>query len=338
MSDKRGRIHIDSQSILSKISERFERINRILQTPITFENLHKSLAELEAAPAGDDLPRWREGVVYSLPQHMEVDLQVARGRGFCSRYAYARSTDTQNSGDIGQDYMVFNQDREKFIFAVCDGVSQSFFGNLAAKFLGDALIHWLSDLPEQLETTPNIRHRAVRFLTDLTPEATEIIQRHPLSQDIPALLRDVLEEKRMIGSETIFVAGRIILPCKAIPDGQILLVWMGDSRLRLWNPEQNALINLGGEFKTEQRWSTGRGLVRGEPQVFNSPFLVKGKPVFSLLEIYSDGLSILDDFQQQPISNYHIENLIKKAQAAPTSDDISYLAFYPPGYVGKRPY
>src|SRR5204863_8715190 len=82
-------------------------------------------------------------------QDRETPVRVERYAAFSWRYAYARSSDTRRVSDPGQDYLTFCYDDSAFAFALCDGVSQSFFGDLAARFLGDALINWLwEDLPK----------------------------------------------------------------------------------------------------------------------------------------------------------------------------------------------
>src|SRR2546423_1779915 len=83
-------------------------------------------------------------------QDRETPVQVKRHSAFSWRYAYARSADTRKVGDPGQDYLTFRYSDSAFAFALCDGGSQSFFGDLAARFLGDGLMEWLwGDLRSQ---------------------------------------------------------------------------------------------------------------------------------------------------------------------------------------------
>ena len=90
-------------------------------------------------------------------------------------------------------------------FALCDGVSQSFFGNLAAQQLGDALIGWLSEAIILLYTAEEIVSNLTDYLENLTESATEIIKKQPLPSDIPEMFREVLEDKRTLGSQSTFV-------------------------------------------------------------------------------------------------------------------------------------
>src|ERR1041385_7373312 len=80
-------------------------------------------------------------------QDRETPVRAERYAAFSWRYAYARSADTRKVGDPGQDYLTFRYEEGVFAFALCDGVSQSFFGDLAARILGDALLTWLWQRP-----------------------------------------------------------------------------------------------------------------------------------------------------------------------------------------------
>src|SRR5436305_10544756 len=92
----------------------------------------------------------RNGLI--LPQDRETPVQVGRRGGFAWRCAYSRAAETRKAGDLGQDFLAFLYDDSTFAFAVCDGVGQSFFGELASSFLGNALINWLwQDLPGTMD-------------------------------------------------------------------------------------------------------------------------------------------------------------------------------------------
>ena len=261
--------------------------------------------------------------LFKLPQDRETPVQVVRGRTFAYRFAYARAADTRTAGDVGQDYLSIQEGERTFIFALCDGVSQSFYGDLAARYLGDALVAWLWEhLPSTMDSEA-IRTALTAYLRDLTGPATELVQRYPLPLDIPPMLRDVLEEKRMLGSESAFVCGRIDLPNSEFPTGRIVLAWMGDSRLRLWDSNNKPFADLGDVFETTQRWSSRRGPVGGEPHVFVAPLEQEGHRLNRLMA-YSDGLAALDNWDKDP-SNRLLQDLIARAGEAATSDDIAFL-------------
>lgn len=256
-------------------------------------------------------------------QDRELPVQVVRGQVLAYRFAYARSADSRAAGDVGQDYLAARERERTFAFALCDGVSQSFYGDLAARYLGDALVDWLLERLPPAGDPGTIRTALTAHLRDLTGRATELVQRQSLPPDVSPMLRDVLNEKRTLGSESTFVCGRIDLPDHDSPSGRIVLAWMGDSRLRLWRGDSSLPVALGGVFETAQRWSSRRGLVGGTLNVYVAPLQQAGQPVTRLMT-YSDGLSALDG-RGQDLADQAIQALIARAGEAATSDDIAFL-------------
>jgi hypothetical protein len=263
------------------------------------------------------------GQILKVPQDRESPVQVVRGQVLAYRFAYARAADTRAAGDTGQDYLSVQEGAQAFVFALCDGVSQSFYGDLAARYLGDALVAWLgAHLPPTI-VMEVVRATLTAHLRELTGPATRQVQRHPLPPDIPLMLREVLHEKRALGSESTFVCGRIDLPGGDFPAGRVVLAWMGDSRLRLWTGDDAHVTDVGGVFETAQRWSTRRGPVGGDVNVFVAPLEEHGRRINRLIA-YSDGLAALDSWDRDP-SNQAVQDLIAQAGEAATSDDVSFL-------------
>jgi hypothetical protein len=263
------------------------------------------------------------GRILKVPQDRESPVQVVRGQMLAYRFAYARAADTRAAGDVGQDYLAVREGAQVFVFVLCDGVSQSFYGDLAARYLGDALVAWLGEhLPPTIGAEV-IRATLTAHLRELTGPATRQVQRYSLPPDIPLMLREVLQEKRAMGSESTFVCGRIDLPGGNFPAGRIVLAWMGDSRLRLWMGDDAHVTDVGGVFETGQRWSTRRGPVGGDVNVFVAPLEQDGQRINRLMA-YSDGLAALDSWDRDP-SNHAVQDLIAQASEAATSDDVSFL-------------
>src|SRR5215210_3778356 len=112
-------------------------------------------------------------------QDRETPVQTGSMSAFSWRYAYARSADTRTAGDPGQDYLTFRYDDTTFAFALCDGVSQSFFGDLSARLLGDALLEWVwQDLPAGADSQ-KIQTDLSSKLKALTPHASNLVKNHP---------------------------------------------------------------------------------------------------------------------------------------------------------------
>lgn len=264
-------------------------------------------------------------ILVRLEQRSEGPLHVNRGKVFSYRYAYARSADSQRDDEPGQDYLVFRDLEYRFVFAVCDGVSQSFFGDLAARFLGDALTNWLTqDIPAGMDVAA-IQVAINAHLSDLTEPATQRIEDHPIPSE-PALLHEVLLDKKSRGSETMFACGCIDAPSSEFPAGRVVLTWMGDMRLYLWRA--SGRVDLGGSHETGHRWSTKRGPVGGPINVYVAPLVSNRDPITRLV-VYSDGLSELDSQLDRDISNQVLQQIIWDTKSQPDSDDITYFELYP---------
>ncbi|MCY9692047.1 protein phosphatase 2C domain-containing protein [Paenibacillus alginolyticus] len=251
---------------------------------------------------------------------IETPLQQIMG-SFHIRYSYYRAAETRLAGDSGQDYFVWKQQKNSFIFALCDGVSMSFFGEIAAQLLGDFLIDCLSI--EELNGYEDhllLQKKLQQLLHDYTFHASEQVSKYQLPKGIPNVLNEVLEEKRVLGSETTFVCGRIDLPDSSHPNGKIMLAWLGDSRLQIWDSEKELNV-LGETFISSERWSTKRGCIGHEPHVLIRPLITPSNQINRIVA-YSDGLTILDDLPHI-LDNELLQVQIIKAAMNPTSDDIS---------------
>lgn len=256
-----------------------------------------------------------------LEQRSEGPLHSQQGTFFSYRYGYARSADSQRDDEPGQDYLVFRDLGERFVFSACDGVSQSFYGNLAARFLGDELIKLLAEeAPTVIDADELVTWLEV-LLNELTAPATELVNDQPIPAD-PPLLREVLLEKQERGSETMFVCCRLDRSGEDFPDGRIMLAWMGDMRVNLWRSDGQ--VDLGGNHETEQRWSTSQGLIGGSVNVYCAPLKYSGEEVTHLV-VYSDGLSELDPVVDQRHSDELLQETILATKTQPDSDDVTYF-------------
>ncbi|MGB9890763.1 MAG: protein phosphatase 2C domain-containing protein, partial [Anaerolineae bacterium] len=241
---------------------------------------------------------------------------TARQRArFGYRYAYARSADSRAQNEPGQDYLTLREDGVRLAFALCDGVSQSFYGDLAARLLGDALVDWLWE--RQFPDPGAFREGLAAFLDGLVEAASAQVAAYPLPEALPPLLRQVLEEKRGLGSETTFIAG--LLDTDA---GLLYLAWMGDSRLRLWGPDGEFTARLGDAFHTQERWSTRRGRI-GELHTAVVPL-----KELRYLIAYSDGLARLDKIMTRHFRDASIQAMIDDTLIRPESDDVSFLEIW----------
>jgi len=257
-----------------------------------------------------------------LPQDRETPVQEVLSDKFKYRFAYSRSADTKQHHDIGQDYLLLQVDIDNFVFALCDGVSQSFYGDLAARLLADSLVDWFSGYLSSLADSNELGKELESHLQELTKKAEPIIGNHPIPQNASPLLKTVLEEKRDLGSETTFICGCIQLPNQSFPEGRVIFAWMGDSRLRLWNQAGDITNKLGNTFQTMQRWSTKRGMVGSKVHLYQSSLTESDQLI--RIAAYSDGLVSFDEIGDI-VSNTKITELIRQADEGATSDDISFI-------------
>jgi hypothetical protein len=266
-----------------------------------------------------------------LPQDRETPVQALSRKGFAYRYAYARSAESRDAHQPGQDYLVLCEDDQRLVFALCDGVGESFYGDLAASFLGDRLAEWLWNEVNLQDGQDTLRALLRRKLLEWTGPASELVASQALPPGIPALQHEALENKRALGSQSTFVCGRLDLPSSARPAGGVFFAWLGDSRLRIWSADRERTQELGDTFDAAQRWSTSRGAIGGEPHVFAAPLLEQGRALAGFM-VYSDGLAALDRVAQ-PLLDQPLQELIDDSQEAATSDDASFLEVW----IGRAP-
>jgi hypothetical protein len=251
-------------------------------------------------------------------QEKEMPICTVEKEPFVCRYTYRRAKETQLENDIGQDYFSLFIGDGSVIFAVCDGVSLSFCGDVAARFLGERLLDWLQELPEEQERE-KLQRSLSQYLNQLTEEATKTVNNYPLPSFVEGLLRDVLEEKRHHGSEAMYICGRIDVQGDQI---RAVLAYQGDSRIRLFGTEGEQTQLLGDTFHTAERWSSKKGCVGGEPSVFVQGWTRIEK--INRIAVYSDGLALLDESASMP-SEDELEHLIQKSQQSLASDDLCLL-------------
>ncbi|AMA71853.1 MULTISPECIES: hypothetical protein [Aneurinibacillus] len=259
---------------------------------------------------------------FTSDQKLETPITHIYQEPFSFRYGYARAGETQEANDLGQDYLVFRVENKKFTFVLCDGVSLSFCGNIAAQFLATKLIEWLCGIPkEEIQQKNDMTAALDRYLEQLINEATEVVEKHELPRPLSPLLRDVLEEKRRNGSETMFVCGRVDILEEWSNQAHVFLAWSGDLRIRLWDGWTEITHCSGFSVNTQQRWSTKNGLIHGGVNVMTSREV--NRPL-DRLTLYSDGFFVLDSLDVLP-STDRLQEMMCQSFSSPTSDDISFL-------------
>lgn len=221
-------------------------------------------------------------------QTRDTFAHVALGSGVRARLLSFRCQEARDQRLTGQDYarVALQPGTGRIAFCVCDGVSSSFRGDFAARYLGDRMVDWLLALPE--ERAPMAEVAAA--LSDRLTQWAELAQQELLRQELPAstapLVQEVLQELRLShGSEAVFLAG-LIEPVLADTRPRVLLCWMGNVAARLL-PDVGRDLSADLFRDDRNRWSTARGF-RGQ---LSARALTL--PSLTGLLVYTDGLAAI---------------------------------------------
>jgi hypothetical protein len=257
---------------------------------------------------------------------------------FRIRCAYSRSADCQQQDHEAQDYLLFRNNARKFVFCLCDGVGGSFFGDIAAKRLGDEIINWLWSLPGNTlkQANESLPLAMEGTLNQLAIRVQEEIKNMDLGWIDPPALVPVLEKKRTNGSHTTMVCGLLQAPSKSIPDGKAIFFWLGNSRLHIWGEGINKTDSLNAIWSDRFRWTTTYG-VRGPIQSYFTDL-----NSIDTFIAHSDGFDeaitgderLIHDFRPG-IPERSINDAINILQTLAKSDDISFIevVYQPLQYV-----
>lgn len=225
---------------------------------------------------------------------------------------YDRSRDSKQAQALGQDYICYRYDATRLAFCICDGVSQSFYGDLSARFLGDHLVAWLFAATPDASDGATFAEQLHAELQRAVPAATQLVLEHPIGWAVPPIVRTALERKREQGSESMFVAGLV-----DFAKGQLWAAWMGDLRLWLWDADGQPMAFPDAVWETKERWSSRVGAKNGLPHGLHLPL-----SAFTRLTIHSDGIgSRHADLAH--ITLDALDQLAAELSAAPASDDLS---------------
>lgn len=274
---------------------------------------------------------------HKVSQRLETVVQHVDGwdTNFSCRYAYARFATRRNISQPGWDYLVFRHHTTRLAFALCDGVSASFMGGLAAQIVGDTLVNLLYDPRFPRGDQVSIEQTVARRLRDLTQEALHQVRAVELPEAKEKSSEDVilqpnnthesslvsgksrLREQQKQGrddadSQSMFAAGLIDTKGR-----QITLVWMGDSRIRLWGERGEDTISPPSDaFDKLDRWSTSRG------PLGRIHTLTCALDTVRRIVVYSDGLKELNTIRDEMPNDNELQALINVSSSR---DDVSFL-------------
>lgn len=260
--------------------------------------------------------------IYKLEQTNEQPVRIDDITTGSVRYLYVRSAESQDSDTSGQDYLTwFNKDTV-LAYVICDGVSGSFFGEIAAKFLGDKLLLSLIEL-ETSELGAITEEYLIEYykkqLKEWQLEGQKQVDEFQIPNHLPDLQRNALQKLREEhGSETVFTAGLVDQL-----NNRLILIWMGDAEVRLFNTD-NQLIQFNPILRNSDRWSTKYGANKRGATLHVRTISLEENDIARIIA-FSDGLSSVSAQLNNELEDHKLEELVAEQLKSPTSDDISYF-------------
>ncbi len=251
--------------------------------------------------------------IITVPQQHETEASVELVPGpVALTYVYARSRDTRNANAPGQDFIAYRWEVGRIAFALCDGVSQSFYGEIAAHYLGLRLIDLLWEFRSDATDSAPLHALLTESLNGAwVAEADALVHGKHITTTLPPMQRTALERKREQGSETMFVAGVVDLEARVL-----WLAAMGDMRAWLWDANGEALAIDGAQWETRKRWSSRVGMKNGEP------FAVRrALDGIAHITVHSDGVGSYAP-RLSEMSQDLLNSITAEQAKAPASDDI----------------
>jgi len=115
---------------------------------------------------------------------------------------YRRSFDFDEENGTGQDFAVLRGDDQHTVGVLSDGVSQSFFGDMAAIHVSRFLVRYLWNVRRR----PPSKHELERELKGQESEVAKIISSRAIAQNLAPMVRAALDRKRPSGSQAVFAA------------------------------------------------------------------------------------------------------------------------------------
>lgn len=221
-------------------------------------------------------------------------------------FGYRRCHDFDEGDKPGQDYAVVSCDDVFVVGVVTDGVSQSFYGHFAARWVAERLAEELWPLRRQ----PPGKDHLEKSLNELIAEAGPWIDDMPLPKHLPAMQRAALEKVReSAGSQAVFAA--FVLNGRE----RTLVLYQSGDVVALVHHAQG--VQLVVPEQTKGRWSSaGRSKLFLQALVFKD---VKG------VMLKSDGAS--QEWGRVFQSSSINENTFREmAENRAGVDDVSFVA------------
>ena len=217
---------------------------------------------------------------YHCDQHKNFQYHTLRSPKCSGMMGFKKCQESHLQNEPSQDSLSLIWGESQIVAVLCDGVSQSFYGNLAAYEVSTQLSRYLWDNRNRCVSA----HEVTMFLNSLQKEIATLVQRQQLPENLPPIVRNVLEKRREYGSETV-LAACVIETQRSFADvyvlGNIRVTWRGKgdtSRTRV--------------LPDRERWSSKHGC-KGIPEVrywHIQPFISLSLLSDGLAEVFPSGI------------------------------------------------
>jgi hypothetical protein len=265
-------------------------------------------------------------------QSKEISLtEFVRGP-FMLRFISYRKSEDAKLNLRSEDYIVSELNPDKAVFALCDGVGSSFYGNIGSQILGEALLDWLGRVSppnsSMLGKSENANQWLATLSRDLKTElnqktklATDIIQKIDISSTDELMRLAEKTQRDDFGTQSNFACGVMWPQSSALPNGLIVLLWLGNARLRIYNKDRDITPLLGwGKDPNQLRevWSSKEGVIG------NIYSHITDLSKVTTVIAYSDGLENVEDKIHPKLNGVQLESLVKQSQEI-KDDDVTFL-------------
>lgn len=181
--------------------------------------------ELKCAPRASDAEL----------QSQELPSSSAAGKFVRVFLGYRRCREYDERNGEGQDYAWLMADGSRVIGILADGVSQSFYGQIAARHVVDGLAEHLREQAE-FDDRHESRAKLLSALRKTARDGAQEVAAYTLRAGLSATMQELLEQERLRGSQAVF--GAFVYDCAS---QQLTACQVGDVRLRIIG-EQNGQI------------------------------------------------------------------------------------------------
>ena len=249
------------------------------------------------------------------PQHF-VETIAAGGRGFEVSVGYRRCHDFDAANKSGQDFAAVRYTSQFLVGVVADGVSRSFYGQVAATHVAEFL---LKQLWERRKTPPPSADLETS-LKSLEPLVAEELENIEIPGNLPRVQIESLEKVRLKGTQAVFSCFVFDITAELLT-----LYSVGDV---------TAVVHCEGRCDRMEGDKKGRWSSAGKSDLLLRPMVVE-KPVGLVLQSDGAAPNWADSLEQigSPVA------FAAMAERGADADDVSFVGFrfVESSRIGTRP-